>query len=214
MAITPRQEQLAFYYELGLAITQWASVEWQLYKTTARIFTLTDDAEKHREFYKAYFSIENFRAKLKFSDTIISSAAQGRPFAEAWAKLEARIAGLAKIRNKLAHHSVMHYMNNPPGRNVALLSREAVVTPIRRGQKHQPGAIFVRDIVRYQNEFSALRVSLEHFSCRVHGWKLPQAESSEQPRNPQTIQQIVSHCRGAFEHPQKPSPRKSGKPDS
>ncbi len=209
--VTPREEQAAFYFEVGLAITQWARVEYDLYELTSRCFDKRSSMD-YPAFYEAFFSIDNFRAKLKFADTIIVQALKGKDVGADWPLLHSRIAKASKVRNRLAHYPVLHFQDNPAGRNIALTPRALdALSPGtgRIGKKYPTGALFLRDVVRSRLEFFALMISLSNFAHRVRGLPEQHSKSDEQPRDPPTTERIVSRLRATFSRPQKSSRAKS-----
>ena len=63
------EETIAFYSELGRAITQWAHVEFALAAIVSTCFEKGEGLLSTRGFA----SIENVRAKLQYADTIVST---------------------------------------------------------------------------------------------------------------------------------------------
>jgi hypothetical protein len=202
------EERVAFFHELGVAITTWARLEYTLFAVTSWCFAKRARAH-FPGFHKAYFSIENFRAKLQFSDTIISGAVKDTPSASDWAVLVDQLATRAKARNRLAHNPTSFFPDNPVGRRVALVSRVGLSTSGKRKPKYPPDALFVRDVVRVQREFFATMMALENFSSRALGEKEFWPKADEQPQNPPTIHQLVRQLREALEPSPRPSERKS-----
>jgi hypothetical protein len=202
------EEGVAFFHELGVAITTWARLEHTLFAVTSWSFAKRAKAT-FPDFHTAYFSIENFRAKLQFSDTIISGAVKGTPLANDWAALVAQLATRAKARNRLAHHPMSFFPENPVGRRVALVPHIAAPASGKRKPKYPPGALFVRDVARVKHEFLATMTTLENFSSRVQGEPEFWPKSDERPRDPPTIHQLVSRIREALVPPQPPSRPKS-----
>jgi hypothetical protein len=202
------EERVAFFHELGVAITTWARLEYTLYAVTSWCFVKRAKAT-FPDFHGAYFSTENFRAKLQFSDAIISGVVEGTPHARDWAALVAQLATRAKARNRLAHNPASFFPKNPDGRRVALLPNVRSPNSGERKPKYPPGALFVRDIARVQREFLATMWTLENFSSRVLGDAEFWPKADEQPLDPPTIHQLVSRIREALVPPRPPSRPKS-----
>lgn len=131
------QEEAIFYHELGKAIAQWSSVEFSLCRATAVCFMDRDIAKtvsKFSDFYLGFFSIENFRSKLQFSDVIIRRGLHSTEDIAEWNNLHGRLESLSKVRNHLAHW-VVDQPTSPPesgNRMIGLSPRlqKAGMTPL------------------------------------------------------------------------------------
>lgn len=187
-----REEYLAFYHELGLAITQWAAIENSLFHVMAECFLPID----LQLLAGGFFAVENFRSKLRYVDTVFTMKFGQTPHHDDWVQLNVRITGCVSRRNALAHHQARVYIHGKEGRKYALIPW-ITHSPITRKKQRNPtipkppaGALFVRDIVRIRFEFYALAVSLDNFRSRIRGEPEMMPKSSEQPRNPPTIRSI------------------------
>lgn len=206
--MTPDEEHVAFYHELGLTITQWAHVEIALANTVAAC--CLKDADVGRV-ANAFYSIENFRSKLAFCDALMSEVHKDRPVLDLWKALSTRLSAAASKRNKLAHHRVIVYSQSTPGRRNAIVPWY-VDKPKKKSKKNLPpqGALCVRDINAIRFEFAALYCSLIRFSWKLRGAgaQEPFPESYEQPMRPNSIPQLRGQIHAILGHPQQPS-RKS-----
>jgi len=73
--MTRDEEIVAFHYRLGVAITEWSNVEKGLSTIVVACFR---HADLNREALGVgFFSLEGFRAKLEFSDGIVSKKLAG-----------------------------------------------------------------------------------------------------------------------------------------
>ena len=117
-----------------------------------------------------------------------------------------RAGALAKKRNRLAHSWVLNSLDEKTGRRAMLLpSRPRSSRRAKGARQKYPGAICVRDVVKYRQEFSALMVSLENYAYRLVGRKGHFPKSQEQPSRPLTIAQIRHEIYAYVQHPPKPS---------
>ena len=183
--MNPNEETLAFYYELGLAITQWAAVEFALSAIVVNCF----DTNNIWPAVSGYQSIDNFRAKLQYVDAVVRTRDLTPQESAKWAGLLDRCGAAAKNRNKLAHYWVLTDANeNRMGRRKKLLPRKPPKIA-QRGDKF-PGAICLRDITGFRLEFSALMCALENFGCALRGQEERFSKSLERPKRPPTIAQI------------------------
>ena len=106
------EEQIAFYSEIGRAITQWAHVEFALAWLVAWRLNPNDQPLN----VAGFLSIENIRTKLQYADTVLSACIQSDIQRADWATLMGRIGRLAKKRNRLAHSWVLTDGVSKPGR--------------------------------------------------------------------------------------------------
>jgi hypothetical protein len=153
--MTPSEEHLCFYHELGLAVTQWASVEQGIYWIALRSF---EEHESH-VIGPAFFSIENFRSKLAFVDAAFEAKFGGSIYAEHWASIRDEVLVLASARNRLVHYHLAVMPKAKPGRRYFL--HPTVVRPEiskfgqRPGHNRAPsGALFLKDIYRDARRFA------------------------------------------------------------
>lgn len=196
------EEHLAFYYGIGLAITQWAHVEFALGRVVVACF---GDNEEHLPGI-GFLSIESFHSKLKYTDSIIAAHTRSKTKRADWIALMERARALATKRNYLAHRWVLTSIEEKAGRRVMLLpSRPKSSQQAAAARQKYPGAIYVRDVAQYRLEFSALMVSLENFANRLAGQKARFPKSQEQPSRPPTIAQIHREIYAYARHPPKPS---------
>ena len=86
------EERLAFYHEIGLAITQWAHVEFALAWIIATCF----ERQEAQRIIDGFLSIENVRAKLQYADTIVSGQELSASQKAKWAELVNRTGSLAR----------------------------------------------------------------------------------------------------------------------
>jgi len=185
--MTIGEEDVAFYYQLGNAVTQWADVENVLRAILLACFENRDEQDvTHRALSVGYFSIDGFRAKMDFVEGVVN-----RRFAQHqsdWARLVQRTRRSAGERNKLAHWSVVQYPANNPGRRFMLVPAVFKKTG-RRAKRPQPpeGAQGLRDIVKMRMEFIALAMALHNFCARVQGQPEPHPRDHEQPGRPPLI---------------------------
>lgn len=196
--MTPSEEHIAFYHELGLAIEQWSVVERSLYAVLASCVR----ESSHHDFAIGFFSIENFRSKLAFADAIIKDALDedAPQHLGAWKKLAGRLEGVAPRRNRLAHGRLKVFTEAPEGRRYALLPW-LLPKGNRRVAQPPAEAICVRNIIRARYEFFAISISLRNFAARVEGRKETYAKASEQPKKAPTIPDIAAQIHAILGHP-------------
>lgn len=199
MGMSFDEERLAFFYALGLAITQWAHVEFELSWILDSCFQ--PHGKNGALAIIGFRSIENFRSKLQFVDAIVSVERLTKPEKANWENLVKRAQKIANKRNQLAHRFVMDEPDFPVGRRVLLLS----MRPARRAAKQKyPGAICLRDVVGYRLEFFALMAALANLRCRLDGQPERFPKSQEQAMPPPTIAQIRREIHAYVSHPPRP----------
>lgn len=203
------EEQVCFYGEIGLAITNWAHVEDRL-----RRLVMSCVIEPGRSAIAVGFvSIENFRSKLDFTDKVVRRSYHGKLNEEEWAKLVDRARRASFRRNKLAHRRIRRIEKAEVGRRYALEPWISTKDEWKRAgdDKPLPGALCLRDIVAIRFEFVALTYALENFCSRLEGRKEPHPKSAEQPQYPPTIRQIKHRVLGEDVHLLPHAERKSKK---
>ena len=191
------EETIAFYSELGRAITQWAHIEFALSRIVSACFHKGDE----RLPATGFLSIENFRSKLQYVDAIILSRVQSRTKRAKWAVLMDRAGRLVTKRNRLAHSWVLNVLDAKAGRRIMLLPSR----PTKKARQKYPGAICLRDVAAYRLEFFALWTALENFSGLLLGQEAQFPKSAEQPQRPPTIAQIRRQIYAFASHPPRPS---------
>ena len=98
------EERLAFYHELGMAITSWAHVEFALSWIVSDCFS----EENGHVPIAGFMSIDNFRAKLQYADTVVSAQKLSKIERGNWTKLVERAGTISRMRNRLAHYWVLN----------------------------------------------------------------------------------------------------------
>ncbi len=116
--LTPNEEQLMFYQEHSLCITQFAGLEQEL----AGIIALGRDRTTATALQTAFFGIESFRSKLEFVDRFVQElAVENRAQLDLWRDCHETTKQAQERRNKLAHWSLVVYADDIPGRRVVLV---------------------------------------------------------------------------------------------
>ncbi len=182
------EEQLAFYFGIGLAITQWAGVEEQLFWIQRACFGDGDDAT----YAGAFFAVDSFRTKLQVTDSCMSQRFFDTPHFADWRALKSRAEAEASSRNKLAHWWVMTRQNAEPGQRMMLLPRR--VRTSAKQQAETPDlfshAICLRDVAEFRLRFCALRTAFENLHCRMSGRKEMFPKETEQPKGAPTVDEL------------------------
>lgn len=184
--MTVDEEIVVFHYCLGVAITQWSSVEKALCNIVVTCFK--NEHVNRESIAIGFFSLEGFRAKLDFSDGVVSRKLAGQIHRDDWRKLADKARTLSRQRNKLAHWSMNKYVQSAPGRRLALI---AWVGPKAKKKTKVPrppnGSLCIRDIKKLGMDYFALACSLDNFLARACKQIEPHPKSSEQAGNPPTI---------------------------
>jgi hypothetical protein len=205
LGMSPDEEHVSFYYEIGLAVTFWALVERAVLKV-AQACTAPHQAPA---ILQAFYAIENFRSKLAFTDALVQSKTSNKNLLKQWGELNAACKQAAAKRNILAHrHAVpfRHQKNPRPGRIHSLVdwAELAAWDGIPTG-KPPPGSLFVRDISRFSQEFVALTDRILVFEHALRGKPRPTLELYELPPRPPTTRDLKNRIRARLGLPLKPS---------
>jgi hypothetical protein len=204
------EEEFAFYFELGFAITRWAAVESALGIALAH----SVEGKDAYTIYVSLFSIENFRSKLQFAESILLDKYKENPHIKDWPSLRKRLESSGAKRNKLAHLQVGVYSNHKEGRRLALepWPKSGVEKKRRRktgAEKPAENALCLLDIHRISIEFVACYCAVTNFSSRLRGEPEMHAKSLEQGWAPRTIRSLNARMHEALGHRLQPSPLKS-----
>jgi len=188
------EESLCFHYELGLAFTLWSRVE----NTILQVLFTTFPTKSHFKVGVGFLSIENFRSKLAFADSIMHEAKLSKLRLKQWDKISQRLGSASVVRNRLAHGRVYIYPNEAPGRRMALDSWKLMKTPATNTRPSPGTALCVRDIVGIKYDFFALVATMENYSSRLGGAKAPLPASLEQRAPVPSLQTIRTQIRAAL----------------
>jgi len=215
MSIAPmtiQEEETAFYFELGSAISEWQYVEVALSDIAASCIHRTN----RQRVYSGLSMLEGFRAKLLFVEGVVSFKSKTAAQAERWATLQSRASELSKTRNRLAHNLVLHYGRGQEGRRIAIppgLFRPKTPTLKKAAPGVAPSdALAIRDILVFRDKVSGLSDELFNFAATMARRKKPFPKPFGPPPNPLTIQQIAARMRATFlppPQPSRPSPLKN-----
>jgi hypothetical protein len=118
------QEHLAFNHQIGRALSEWQNnIEFGLYN----IKQACSGDKRTADTYITLFEERNFRERLAQVNHLVLASFSNTAHHADWLKLHSRIEKAAKGRNALAHHWVLTYPNDKPGRRwwVSRLSASA-----------------------------------------------------------------------------------------
>lgn len=188
--LTSIEEHFSFYSELGVAFTNWASVESALFWLFLGCLSKKEPIESSITF----FSIENFRSKLQVTDELVKyklKKTKRYKLLKDWSKLVERLHKASAVRNKLAHYQVRVNLATVEERRGKYTLGPNVQDAARA---HIPGFIH-NDLPRVRGKFGTLFVALRNFSARVSRQKLPYPTSYEQEESLQNIQPMIHEFR-------------------
>lgn len=207
-----QEEYIAFYKELGLAVSQWATVEYALAQLVCLCLT-AHESDKWM-LYQGFHSIENFRSKLQFAETLILEKFGNSPKIIEWSDLSGRLQRASAARNKLVHRLVVDVpFGGSPGRRFALVpAPKPEINPRKKPRSAvsiPQGSLCLRDINEIIYEFRAVYANLANFAARVRGLEEPLPVFAERRQSPSTLQGLNALNRAMLGLPPKPSRRKS-----
>jgi hypothetical protein len=202
--LTSNEESIAFYYYIGQAITEWARVELSLYWLVSACFT-----KGNRERLAAgFFSIENFRSKLKFVDEIFKAKYHKPRHIKQWESLREDLERLSRVRNHLAHYVVREYAEGRPGRRLALQPRINQPTKFKQIIRKPPsGALCLKQIVHAKRRLEALASAVEFLFYDLLRLKTPYPASLAQADDVPSMASLALLIRAELQMPTPPSRR-------
>lgn len=133
---------------IGMATTQWAHIENNLFLMSLNAF----GASKAKQLAPSFFSIENFRSKLAFTDKAFQAASAYSRLAADWAEIRDKVESLSSTRNKIAHGRVIVFPQSSAGRRYAIVPRFSKDTRPKPA-KPPTDAICVREIDLASRQF-------------------------------------------------------------
>lgn len=186
--MTPYEEMIAFYFELGRAISAWADVERALFQIYISCFT----KHNYDPAGLTFFSIENFRSKMKAVDTTFRTKFDGTHHVADWDSIYKRLERHSSFRNHLVHYHTRSYDHAKPGRRMALIPTLSKAPRFRQKVPKPPdGSMFLRDIVTSRYQFTALAHGLELLFYRAKKWKTQLPTSLAQADDAPTMAQLT-----------------------
>lgn len=197
------EEQVAFYHEIGRAVTEWAHVEISL----CFVFRACFDEKQVKTAGNAFFAVENFRSKLALVEAAMASAFPDSPHLATWRTLAAQAQRNAALRNRIAHGIVVIYPTSNPGKRLIITSWNAD-TPKR--SILPAGALGIKDVYTAARHFTLLSNRLLNLASVLIGRQEPYgAEFLQEPRSLQ-LQQLMRRIHlmlGPRRGPSRPKPQ-------
>jgi hypothetical protein len=154
------EEALAFYWRLGMAITQWAHVEHSLFEVLAVV-------ERDRTELESFWKLSRygqFRQQLQLTNGSLQAEVTDSGKLDLWRSVQHRLARGYRKRNKLAHRVVMNYPHAAEGRRKVLIDFSSPLAA-----DPPADALGVRNIVAYADEFASLHHTLSNLRCILQG---------------------------------------------
>jgi hypothetical protein len=187
--MTPNQENLAFFRELGGAIQQWQQVELALYEVVKACCD-----EDPRDIYHNFYSHRSFEARMNYADSLILPKLTDTPFSEDWQSLRKRIRNDAQQRNKIAHYLVLISPDKRPTRRFGLWPPQAKA-PKADGITPEvlpaSGVLGVKELWLRARRFSGGTILLRNFASRVQGQENRCFPNPQTPSQAPTLAQLV-----------------------
>jgi hypothetical protein len=197
--ITVSEEKAAFYCELGNAVTQWALIEYYLFRFLSGFMS----GELLGSIAHGFFAIQLFQQKIAFVNGLIERHIKNNEHLEAWHALSKRLNRAASQRNKLVHRQLILFPQAAYGRRVALVEwlAEPAVTASGEVSPHND-AICIVDVARIKQLFSDRLRDLINLAHKLRSQPEPFPESPEQPQAPPPFETLLAQIRKELEPPQ------------
>ena len=187
--MTPDQEQLAFFRELGGAIQQWQYVELTLYQVAK---ACSDQDPGH--IYDHFYNLRSFESRVQYADSVISPKLKDTQLRDDWCSLHSRIRDDGQERNKIAHYLVLITPGKKPGRRYGLWPPRARVPKtgdIRPEVLPPSGVLGVKDLWLRARRFSESAGLLMNFVLRLQGQEERFSPNPGTPPRAPTLAQLV-----------------------
>ena len=200
--LTEKEESAAFFYFLGLTITEWAHVEQSLYW----IASLSYPKSTHPQFSTTFFSIENFRSKLLAADRLVKQRKANLPHLERWQTVTGQLEKAAPKRNALAHNLFRSYSKARPGRRFALVPRFSEPSKFKQSIPKAPAdAICIGDILDIRHRFFAVGLNIELLYSKMARRKAPLPISHAPEHGALTLEELTRLIRRSLRLQHEPS---------
>ena len=158
------EEQLAFYFELGLAITQFKHLSDHLFYVLE--LTINFTAPEKSDAIAEYVNAQTFGHQLRIARKFFPANLPNEFQAE-WAVLDRELTDAKEKRNTLAHSWIMVDAHRSPGERVMLLPSSG--SRWIGGKSIPDHAVFLLDIVDYRYKFFAVGNRLQNLDWRLRG---------------------------------------------
>lgn len=155
--MSQEEEQLAFYFELGRALVAWSKVENEL----SRLAGACGSRSRPAIVRAGFLSIENFRSKLQFCDSLVNARESRQDILSAWAALFVKLRGASQKRNVLAHHKPAVFPEGEATRRFSLVQWNRPKNQTRGVAP--PGAMCLVNIIEAKETFENLASDVEVF---------------------------------------------------
>ena len=198
------EEETAFYHQIGRALSQWAYAENQL----VRVVSLCVSHSDRDPLAVSFLSIENFRSKLQFCDSLITVKFAASRHLTYWATVAGLLRSASAKRNKLAHNLSVLYIDGDIGRRFALIpwlgednmpASTQPRAPAKGGKaRPPPGSLCLRDLYAITEEFHVLTTALANVYELLSGRPAPFPTDFAPTSSPPTIASIARGMRAMF----------------
>lgn len=204
--MTESEEVFAFYHQLGVALAEWAAIEFSLEHLSGRC---ADGQLPSLGLAVGFRAIENFRSKVSYVDALIHHRyGRSRTRIAEWSGLHKRVLSASVQRNELVHRQPIRIGGAMPGKRIALVESGWSQRAMDGSSQDAANAITIKEVAHRASLFHCLFVELQNFDmklCAVSGQ--PEAFPVPQARRP-TMRDIEAQMRAALGRQQRPS-RKS-----
>lgn len=158
------------YTAVGIALSRWNRVEWSL----CNLFSTCISADFSGASSRAYWAVLSFDAKLKMVDAAMRARCSSLPrFLSQWNKINNRLSTQNRVRNKIAHGTVMHFSweasdDGFEDEDVCLAPyfyalRSSVRPPVRRSADIRPiDRMYAADIMRCEKAFCVTHTRIDN----------------------------------------------------
>jgi hypothetical protein len=194
LPITPAEESVAFYYYIGIAISNWALLESGLFWLASLCFTESD----HYNVAVTLFSIDAFYNKLKVIDRLVKGRYGKTKHAPKWTAISSELQRLSKLRNALAHYRMLEYPHGKPGKRISLEPYIVMSRQPQRTPRPPSGALCLEDIFEASRTFNVMFSSLQVFYHELKNDEALLPESAEIAPYAMTMKQLTRQIRTTF----------------
>lgn len=198
---TPKPDQVLFFYQLGLATSQWSSVEQILGYVVAECFPRAEAAMAMH----GLAAIENFRSKCDYAEAVFQESRHIDAHQAEFKSVINNVRASSRHRNKLAHwHTTYYTLADEIARRTVLVpwmlkdNRESRLSPPTE-------AIGIRDLEYIRLQFLDTFMRLISLLDKMRGHPEQTPAYPGLPIRPPSIRDLRARMRAALEVPSSPS---------
>ncbi len=163
-SININEEQISFYLEIGLALTQFKFVSDHLFNVLQ--VTVLIERPEASEYLQKYVNATSFGSQLAIAKKFLPELLP-KSFHDEWLQYSVQLETAKEMRNNLAHGWLLVDTNRIEGERIMMLPTSGSKWD---GSKSVAAhAAYLLDVVKYRNFFFSIGNKLQNLDWRLRG---------------------------------------------